>query len=265
MNFGFDGKLAIVTGASRGIGRGIAQSLAQEGCQVLLLARDVAAVESAAAELRAQGAKAHGLSVDLTQKDQVFKVMAQIREQHGNPDIFVYNNGGARDSFFEEATDDDYLHAIQIMIMGFAWCLQHLLPTMKQRRWGRIVTLGSICAKEPHRDYPAILHNLGRPAQVGMSKTLANQLGEFGITVNTIATGTIDHDGGSVRRSWAKAQAAGVTDEEIQQRRLRNVPMRRAGRLDEIGALCAFLCSEQAGYLTGQTIVLDGGRVATLM
>lgn len=204
MDFGLEGKLAIVTGASRGLGRGIAQSLAQEGCHVLLLARELSAVESAAAQLRDKGANAHGLSVDLIRKDEVFKVMASIRERHGNPDILVYNNSGARENPFDEASDDDYLHALQILIMGFAWCVQNVLPGMKQRGWGRIVTLGSMCAKEPHRDYPAILHNLGRPAQIGMSKTLANELGEFGITVNTIATGTIDHDGGSVRRSWAK-------------------------------------------------------------
>lgn len=265
MDFRIDDKIAVVTGASRGIGRGVARTLAQEGCTVLLVARDAAGAEAAAAALRADGGRAHALAADVTDKVQVARLMQRIRAAHGAPSIFIYNNGGARDATFDDAGDADYIDALNVLILGFAWCLQHLLPAMKERRWGRVLTLGSICAKEPHRDYQGVLHNLGRPAQVGMSKTLANQLGEFGITVNTVATGTIEHDGGSVRRSWAQAQAAGLSTEEVQSRRLRNVPLGRFGTLDEIGALCAFLCSEQAGYISGQTIAIDGGRVASLM
>jgi 3-oxoacyl-[acyl-carrier protein] reductase len=265
MDLGIAGRLALVTGGSKGIGKGVALKLAEEGCHVILLARDAAVVEAVAAEFRAKGLKAHGYSADITDKTQVLAVLAKIRAEHGDPEILIYNNGGAADSYFEQATDEEYIQANQLLILGFAWCVQALLPSMKQKRWGRILTLGSICAKEPHRDYHGILHNLGRPAQIGMSKTLANQYGEFGITFNVIATGTIANDGTSVQRSWAQNQAAGVTEEEVLARRLRNVPLKRLGTLEEYSAVCAFLCSEPAAYVTGQTIVVDGGRVNSLM
>lgn len=265
LDFGLAQKLAFVTGTSRGIGRGLSELLAAEGCKAVMLARDPAIVESAAADLREKYGNTVGMAVDLTSKDEVFVAFENIRDEHGDPDILVYNNSGARGCFSYEEKDEDYEHALRILILGFAWCVQNVLPAIREKKWGRIVTMGSICAQEPHRDYAAILHNLGRPAQICMSKTLANKLGECGISVNTIATGTVDHDGGSVRRSWDSARVSSLDDEEIQRRRLRNVPMRRAGTLNEIGSLCAFLCSEQAGYIHDQTISIDGGRVAYLM
>jgi len=265
MDLGISGRLALVTGGSKGIGRGMADALAKEGCRVILLARDPAALNAAVNDMRGKGYTAHGYTADLRDKAQLLSVLARIRDEHGDPEILVYNNGGTGYTYFEQATDEDYIDAYYVFIMGFAWCVNALLPAMKQKRWGRIVTLGSICAKEPHRDLPAIVHNLGRPAQVGMSKTLANQYGEFGITVNTIATGTIDHDGESVLRSRTENQSPDISKEEIQRRRLQNVPLRRAGTIEELGAMCAFLCSEPAAYVTGQTIAVDGGRVNSLL
>jgi 3-oxoacyl-[acyl-carrier protein] reductase len=145
--------------------------------------------------------------------------------------------------------------------MGFTWAAREVVPAMKGNSWGRIVTLGSLCAKEPHKDFPMALHNFGRPAQVGLSKTLANELGQFGITVNTIATGMLDHDGFAVARAYDRNLSA----EEIYRLRIKDIPLKRTDTARELGDLCAFLCSERAAFLTGQTILLDGGRVGSLM
>jgi len=128
------------------------------------------------------------------------------------------------------------------------------------------VTLGPLCAREPHKEFPNVLHNLGRPAQVGLSKTLSNEVGRYGVTVNTIATGMIDHDGHAVRRAYANgALMKGMSSAEIDAYRVGNIPVGRTGRADELGSLCAYLCSDRAGFINGQTILLDGGRVASLM
>lgn len=265
MELGISGKLAVVTGASRGLGLAAARELGREGSRVVLVARDGEAVRDAARQLAEEGVEAVGLSADLTDQEQVAALFERIRGELGDPDILVYNNSGARDHSFDDASDEDFRHAYEILVMGFVWCVRQVVPAMRRRRWGRIVTLGSLCAREPHKEFPMVLHNLGRPAQVGLSKTLANELGRFGITVNTIGTGMLDHDGQAVSRAYADAAARGMTAEEVQQLRVGPIPVGRAGRADELGALCAFLCSERAAFITGQMILLNGGRVASLM
>lgn len=266
MDFGIAGKIALVTGASQGLGKACARALADEGCTVVLLARNAERLAATASELTTRGAVVHTYAADLTDRSQLLAQIRRIREDVGSPDILVYNNGGARDVYFDEATDEDFLHAYNILVMGFVWCLRAVLPDMKSTGWGRIVTLGSLCAREPHREFPMVLHNLGRPAQLGLSKTLANQVGNFGITINTIATGMIDHDGQSAHRAYtAHARDRGLSDDEVQQYRIANIPVGRMGHAYEIGSLCAYLCSDQAGFMTGQTILMDGGRVAALV
>jgi 3-oxoacyl-[acyl-carrier protein] reductase len=126
------------------------------------------------------------------------------------------------------------------------------------------VVLGSLCAREPHRVIPLVLHNVARAGQVALAKTYANDLAAHGITVNTIATGMMDHDGQAAERAYSSAARLGLSEAEVTAYRIGAVPAKRAGRADELGALCAFLASDRAGYITGQTILLDGGRVASL-
>jgi 3-oxoacyl-[acyl-carrier protein] reductase len=150
--------------------------------------------------------------------------------------------------------------------MGFNWCVREALPGMRDAGWGRIVTLGSLCAREPHRAFPMVLHNLGRPAQIGFSKNLANEVGVDGITVNTVGTGMIDHDGEAVRRAYMPhAEKRGLSFEEIQEFRTSSIPVRRAGTAEELAAACVFLCSKPAAFITGQLLLVDGGLVASLM
>jgi len=260
MDLGLKGKVALVTGASRGLGKAVAEELAREGCKVALLARDPIKLAPTVNALRAEGLEVIGLTGDLLNQDEVSSAWTQVRATYGDPDIFVYNNGGPANVFFEDATDDDFLHAHEVTVRGFLWSMREALPAMKRKGWGRVVTLGSIAVKEPHKTFPLVLHNTFRPAQLGMSKTLANEYGPFGVTINTIATGTISHDGDSFVRAYAAAETLGLSQAEMDRHRVADVPVGRVGRADEMGALCAFLCSDRAGYITGQAIYLDGGR-----
>jgi 3-oxoacyl-[acyl-carrier protein] reductase len=262
MDLELSGKVAVVTGASRGLGRAVAEALAAEGCRVAILARDLAACIEVADSI---GNSAIAAAVDLSSRTSIAAAFAEVRERLGPPAILVYNNSGAPDSFFDEAADEDYLEAYNLLVMGLSWCAKEVIPRMSEVGWGRIVTLGSICAKEPHRDpLPMVLHNIARPAQLGLSKTLANELGGSGITVNTIGIGPFAHDGTARQRAYEHLQDRGVVTDGLAEARLKSIPLGRYGRADELAALAAFLCSERAGFITGQTIFIDGGLTRSL-
>jgi len=265
MDLGIRGKVAIVAGGSRGLGNACAVALGEEGCTVIVLARDVEHVARAVADMRKDGIDAHGYSADLRQKDKLTDILREVTGVHGVPDIFVYNNGGAGDMYFDEASDQDFHDAYDAYVMGFVWCMRELLEPMKRKGWGRIVTLGSLCAREPHKAFPMVMHNMGRAAQVGLNKTLSNQVGNNGLTMNIIATGMIDHDGSSITRAYeAHSFAKGMTQDDVQTFRTKDIPLGRMGKREDIGWMCAFLCSDRAGFVNGQTILVDGGRVASL-
>jgi 3-oxoacyl-[acyl-carrier protein] reductase len=262
MDLQVSGRVAVVTGGSRGLGRAVAETLAAEGCRVAVLARDAAACAEVATAI---GGNAIAVAVDLASRQSIAAAFAEVRERLGPPAILVYNNSGAPDSFFDEAADEDYLEAFQLLVMGLSWCAKEVIPAMSEAGWGRIVTLGSICAKEPHRDLlPMVLHNITRPAQLGLSKTLANELGASGITVNTIGIGPFAHDGTARLRAYKHLQARGVATDGLAEARLKTIPLGRNGRADELAALTAFLCSEKAGFITGQTVFIDGGLTRSL-
>lgn len=268
MDLGIAGKVALVTGGSRGLGLACAKRMGQEGCRVVIAARDEGRIARAVDQLRGQGIDAHGFSADIATSEGVANLGARLKETGLEPDILVFNNSGPPNPNFEDATDEDYLVAYQRMVMGFNWAVKAVLPTMKQRRWGRIVTLGSYCVKEPHSELKMVLHNLIRPAAVGLSKTIADEVGEFGITVNTIGTGTIDggDEESTFRVNYRKrAKERGISFEEMKALRVAPIPMQRAGEPSEVAGLCAYLCSGLAGFITGQTVLLDGGKARSFL
>lgn len=262
MDLGIRNKLAVVTGGSRNVGRSAVEELAREGAHVVLVSRGSKDADEVVAAMAAEGHRVSGLEGDVSDPGNIAGLFATIRERHGNPDILVYSNGGPPDSLAGAASDADLLAGYQMGVVSFIHCVDEVTPHMKEKGWGRIVTLGSMCAKHPHREVPMIVHNIVRPAALGASKTLSNELGQFGITVNTIGTGRIDSgEGGSFRRTYrAVAAERGVPAEELMAQMLKSVAVGRAGKPEELGSLCAFLCSDRAGFVTGQLIMADGGQ-----
>tara|TARA_B100000378_G_scaffold202192_1_gene165490 strand:+ start:2983 stop:3828 length:846 start_codon:yes stop_codon:yes gene_type:complete len=266
VDLGIKDKVAVVFGASRGLGLAVAERLGLEGCRVIAVARSAEKLEQSVERLRAAGADIRAMSCDITSKASIASLFANIRETAGSPEIVVYNNGGPADSSFDEATDEEFLDGYMGQVMGFTWVAREAAPDMKRQGWGRFVTLGSRAGKEPHREMPLIIHNVLRPAALGLSKSLSIEFAPFGITVNTIGSGLIDggEDNSFRKTVRGQAQAQGLSFDDLLASRLATVPMGRGGRPDEVGSLCAYLCSDNAAFMTGQLLILDGGKVRTL-
>lgn len=268
MQLGIEGRTALVIGGSRGLGRGVAQAFGAEGCQVVIAARSQAGIDKAVAEIRAAGGRATGHTVDINRKEDIARLFAQTTQDGCAPDILVFNTSELARTRFAEATDAEYLAAYQSCVLCLAWCVQAARAHMMERGWGRIVSLNSISAKEADLEQGLVLHNVARLAGLGLSKTLANELGQHGITVNAVGIGSFaghpdETETGARRRYRAAAMKAGRSYEEEVAFRVAKVPVRRLARPEELGALCTFLCSDRAGFITGQTIIIDGGRTQT--
>ena len=267
MDLGISGKTAVVTGGARNLGYAVVEELLREGCNVFIVSKTQTSVDKALQSLSSFGNRVDGVAADLTVRQDVARAFQAVRDGFGAPDILIYNNGGPPNALFDAATDEEYIEGYKLVVMGFAWCVREVAPGMKEKKWGRIVTLGSIAAKEPHHIIPMPIHNLVRPAAHGLSKTLSNELGKFGITVNTVGTGRIatTDPQGSFRRTYREgAERLGITVDQLVAKVYESIPTGRPGRPDEVAGLTAFLCSERAAFINGQLVIIDGGQVTTL-
>lgn len=265
LELGINNKLAAVLGGTKGLGRTVAEELIKEGCRVVIGARTPELLASTVEHLNtaSQGHRASGVLLDCTKQSDISRAFAEIRRISGDPDILIYNNSGPRSLLLEQAGEEDFLHAFRSSILGMVWCVAELQPAMSAKQWGRIVSIGSMCVRQPHRDPPFILHNVARAAEAGLLKTLVTELTPKGITVNSVAPGSMETE--LFRTTYTKvARERNTTLEAIIASKASAIPARRLGRPDEVAALCAFLCSERAGYISGQTILIDGGRVEAL-
>jgi len=244
MELGIEGKVALVMGASRGLGRGIAGALAREGARVALASRSRERLEEAVAEIGSGSA----FVADATDLERLARLPLEVAEELGSVDILVTNTGGpppggALDHGFEEWED-----AYRSLVLAPRVLAGAIVPGMRGEGWGRIVNVGSTTTIEIN---PALnLSNAHRMATVGFFKTLAREVAGDGITVNTVATGRFATD--------RMAELAGSMElvEEVAQN---EVPVGRLGTVEEYGDLVAFLCSERAAYITGTVIPIDGG------
>jgi 3-oxoacyl-[acyl-carrier protein] reductase len=252
MDLGLRDCRAFVAGASRGLGLACARALAGEGARVFVCSREASAIARAAAEIGAAGHAA----ADVSRPAEVRRVMAEAMAALGGLDCLVTNAGGPPTGAFDKAGDGDWDIAYQLNLMSAVRLIRAALPALKASGRGRIVNLTGYGVKEPISDL--VVSDSIRAGVTVMAKTIATDLAPFGITVNTIAPGPILTDRITEIFS-ARAQSAGTTPDELLQRFAATIPLRRLGRPEEIGDLCAYLCSPQAGYLTGQTIVVDGG------
>jgi 3-oxoacyl-[acyl-carrier protein] reductase len=258
MDLGLQGKRALVMGGSRGIGRGIAAALAAEGAAVAIVSREQAALDRTATEI---GGTVLPIAADLADREALAMAFRTIEGRLGGVDILVNNSGGPPPSGVSAIDPELWRRQFEMMVLNIIGLTDLALPGMRERRWGRILTVASSAVIQP---IPSIgVSNTLRSALVGWSKTLAGEVGPFGITVNMLLPGRIATQ--RVEQLDASVAAAqGKTPAEIAERSAAEIPVRRYGTIEEFGAVTAFLASTQAGYVTGSMIRIDGGATRSV-
>ena len=250
MDLGLDGRVALVMGASRGIGRGIAAALAREGARVAIASRSEERIEEAAAEIDGD---VTAFVADTTDLERLGALPDEVAAGPGPVEILVANSGGPPFGGALDQNVEEWEEAYRSLVLAPMTLASAVVPGMRERGWGRIVNVGSTSTREP---IPGLnLSNVHRLAAVGFLKTLAREVAGDGITVNTVATGMF--------ATQRLADASGSLEGAHAAARER-VPVRRLGTPDEYGDLVAFLCSERAAYLTGAVIPLDGGLLRSI-
>jgi 2-hydroxycyclohexanecarboxyl-CoA dehydrogenase len=243
------GRVAVVTGAGSGMGRAIAERLAGGGCRVALLDLNRDAVESTAKALRDRGCEAVGLGVDVSDRAAIDAALGTVRREFGPIEIMVTSAGIDEFQPFTEITVEAWDRMLAVNLTGTFHCLQLAVPDMLAAGWGRIVTISSSSAQSGAARMSHYVASKG--GVVGLTKALALELAPHGITVNTIPPGFIDTE--MARRAEERGDLPSI--DAVAKR----TPVRRAGTPDDIAAACAFLCSDDAGYITGQLIGVNGG------
>jgi 3-oxoacyl-[acyl-carrier protein] reductase len=245
MDLGIDGRTALVMGASRGLGRGIAESLAREGARVAMASRSRERVAEAADGIRGETVPFEAHTSDL---ERLAALPGEVEAKLGPVEILVTNTGGPPLGGALDHPREEWEEAYRSLVLAPRTLADAVLPGMRERGWGRIVNVGSSSVREP---IPHLtLSNANRMAAVGFFKTLASEVAADGITVNTVATGRFATD--RLASNWGSW-------EEMERGAAEGVPAGRLGEPEEYGDLVAFICSERAAYLTGTVIPLDGG------
>ncbi|MDY6851689.1 MAG: SDR family oxidoreductase [Thermodesulfobacteriota bacterium] len=263
MDLKLEGKVAFVGGASKGLGRATAAALADEGAKVVISARNRETLRATAGSIsRETGNEVMAAPADLSRPDQVRAAIKDVLDDFGRVDILVNNAGGPPVGAFMEFTDEAWEAAFRLNLMSAVTLAREVVPGMKDRRWGRIINLTSIAVKQPLGGL--ILSNSIRAGVHGWAKSLSNELAPLGITVNNILPGyTLTDRVRSLARTQAEKEGTKV--DEMLARMEEVIPMKRLGKPEDVGGLVAFLASEQAGYITGASIQIDGGFYAGLM
>jgi 3-oxoacyl-[acyl-carrier protein] reductase len=259
VDLGLDRKVALVAGASRGLGRAVAEALASEGARLSLAARDLPTLEATAREIEST----HGVEVDfhatdVTRERDVEAWVRAAKSRFGRLDVLVANAGGPPASRFETTELEDWTKGIELSLLSTILLCRAVVPTMKEQRSGRIVAIASISVKQPVDGL--ILSNTARAGVVGFMKTLSNELGPFGIGVNVACPGYTRTDRLVDLASRMSAQER-VAAEEIYARWTSQIPMARLGEPSEFASVVAFLASDRASYVTGTCLAVDGGTV----
>ena len=259
MDLGLRGKTAIVAAASQGLGKGVARVLATEGANVVMFARRPDAIEEAAKEVRAvaaDGARVVGLTADATRLDDLERVVKTTIDAFDAISIVFNNAGGPKPGVFATLSDPDWYAAVELNLMSAIRLTRLCLPHMRARHWGRVIVSTSSSVNQPIANL--IRSNAVRSATTAWAKTLSDQGAPYGITVNCLAPGRIETPRvRQIDEDAARRQGRSVDD--IERESLATIPVRRYGRLDEYGAAAAFLASEPAAYITGVTLLVDGG------
>ncbi len=260
MDLGLKNRVAMVAAASKGIGKAIAASLVKEDCRVSICARTADLLERAREELQALAPDARVLAVpcDVSRAGDLEQWHRETVRQLGEVEILVTNTGGPPAARFEELSEEQWYAGIESTLMNVIRLSRLVIPAMKARKWGRIVHITSLVAKQP-LSILAISNTL-RAGLSALTKTMSNDLAPYNICVNAVLPGHIFTDR-QIHLNQVKAKELGITPEEYARQVQSGIPMKRYGRPEEIGDVVAFLCSERASYLTGVSLQVDGGLI----
>lgn len=252
MDLGIKGKRALVCAASKGLGRGCAMALAEAGVDLVINARGAEALEATAAELRGFGVKVVAVAADITTESG----RAQVLAAAGAVDILVTNAGGPPPGIWSDWERDDFIKALDANMLTPIALMKALLPGMITNGWGRVVNITSQSVKAP---IPQLgLSNAARAGLTGYVGGTSRQVAQYGVTINNLLPGIHATDR-AVSLDSGVVKARGISMEQAQAERAATIPARRYGTPAEFGAACAFLCSQHAGFIVGQNILLDGG------
>lgn len=247
MNLTFEGKVAVVTGAGRGIGKAIAESLAAEGLHVVCISRSASSCGAAAEAIQASGGSAEAVAVDIADREAVRAVAEAINKKYGAIDILVNNAGITRDNLLMRMKDEEWDDVIATNLSSARTLVQAFIQPMARKRWGRIINITSVIGlmgNAGQSNYAAAKAGL-----IGFTKSLAREFAKRNVTANCVAPGFIQTD------------MTAVLDEATQAGILTAIPLRRMGAPEDIANLTTYLASDQASYITGQTFTVDGGMV----
>lgn len=261
MDLGLKNKTAFVAAASKGIGLAAAKALAQEGAKVSVCAREEKALMKAKEVIAKEtGAHIFAKVCDVTCPDDIQKWVEESINEIGKPYALVTNAGGPPPGMFETLSDEMWEKAFQLNFLSAVRLIRLCLPGLKEQK-GRIVNVVSVSVKQPVPNL--MLSNAIRTSVVGFAKSLADEVGPYGVTVNNVCPGSILTDR---LKSLMQGQASlqGKSVEQLMEESKASIPLRRFGEPDEMGALIAFLCSKQAGYISGCTIQVDGGSLRSV-
>lgn len=241
----FENKIALVTGASRGIGRAVALSLAQKGAYVIGTATTESGADSISALFQEHQVQGEGQVLDVTNQESVDSLLEKLTEQQKNPAILVNNAGITADNLLLRMDDDEWFRVIETNLSSVYRLSKACLKPMFRARWGRIISVGSVVGSSGNPGQSN--YTAAKAGVVGFSKSLAAEMGSRGITVNVVAPGFIDTE-----------MTASLPD-FVKEEMLKRIPMKRLGHVSDIAEVVAFLASDVAGYITGETIHVNGG------
>ncbi len=262
MDLGLEGKVALVTAASKGLGRAVATELAREGARVVISSRDEENLYQTAGEIREEtGAEVEYRPADLTNADDIEALISHAVDRFGGIDVLVNNTGGPPAGTFEDLDDESWQVAFEQILLSLIRCVRGVLPLMRERGGGRIVNVASSSVKQPIENLT--LSNTFRTGLAGLAKNLSLELAPDGILVNTLGPGRIS-TARSESMDASQAESRGVSVEEVRGEFEARIPLGRYGTSKEFARVATFLASPANSYVTGQAILVDGGMVRAL-
>jgi len=257
MDLALKRRVALIAASSQGIGLATAEAFAAEGCRIAMCARNRQALDSAADKIRKQsGVEVVAEAFDVTDPAAVSRFVAAVAQKFGGVDICVTNAGGPPAKGFLACTDQDWQRAIDANFLSAVFFAREVIPHMQRKKWGRFITITSITTKQPVVDL--VLSNAVRAAVVGLVKSLANEFGKDGILVNNVGPGFTATDR-LKELAKARAAASGKSEQDFFDAWAADAPLKRVGDPREVAETIVWLASERASFVTGQTVLVDGG------